>query len=197
MQGDRERYIASGMDDYISKPIRIEELVRALADSQPINHQTPSLSPQPFEVATDTVVGSNPMIEGLPSMPAIIVPDLIKQSTSVNPAVLQEFQELMGEDGLSIVVNLVDLYCSDSPTLIKQMKQFLAGTDFDGLRRSAHTLKGNSNQIGAGNLAELCYTLEKKAKNSSNDGAIELIEQIEVELVRVSTHLKTVYHLPR
>jgi signal transduction histidine kinase/DNA-binding response OmpR family regulator/HAMP domain-containing protein len=34
LQGDRERYLGVGMDDYISKPIRVEELANALARTQ-------------------------------------------------------------------------------------------------------------------------------------------------------------------
>ena len=35
LKGDRERYLAAGLDDYVSKPIRIEELQRALERCQP------------------------------------------------------------------------------------------------------------------------------------------------------------------
>ena len=34
MQGDREMCLAAGMDDYVSKPIRVDELVRALSRCQ-------------------------------------------------------------------------------------------------------------------------------------------------------------------
>jgi CheY-like chemotaxis protein len=35
MQGDREMCIAAGMDDYLTKPIRVERLVEALTVVQP------------------------------------------------------------------------------------------------------------------------------------------------------------------
>ncbi len=38
MQGDREACLEAGMDDYISKPIRVEELVRALENTESLNH---------------------------------------------------------------------------------------------------------------------------------------------------------------
>ena len=37
MQGDREMCLEAGMDDYISKPIRVEELARALSKCQPVS----------------------------------------------------------------------------------------------------------------------------------------------------------------
>jgi len=37
MQGDRERYLSAGMDDYLTKPVRIEDLVRSLLESFPLS----------------------------------------------------------------------------------------------------------------------------------------------------------------
>jgi CheY-like chemotaxis protein len=36
LEGDRERYLANGLDDYVSKPVRVDELQRALQASQPL-----------------------------------------------------------------------------------------------------------------------------------------------------------------
>ena len=54
LKGERERYLAGGMDDYIPKPIRSEDLVRALNQSQPLAHlheETVTAAPRPAEVA--------------------------------------------------------------------------------------------------------------------------------------------------
>jgi HPt (histidine-containing phosphotransfer) domain-containing protein len=49
------------------------------------------------------------------------------------------------------------------------------------LRRAAHTLKSNGATLGAEEFAELCSTLEQRAKAGELDGASQLVDRIEQE----------------
>ncbi len=42
LEGDREHYLSTGLDDYVSKPIRVDELKRALEASQPLSEKSKS-----------------------------------------------------------------------------------------------------------------------------------------------------------
>ncbi|MES0827990.1 response regulator [Ruegeria sp. SCP11] len=69
--GDRERYLKSGFDDYISKPIRVDDLVRVIVESAPIQggsaisvdplSSRESRQSSPFEHLR-SVVGNNPSV---------------------------------------------------------------------------------------------------------------------------------------
>ena len=42
MQGDREMCLEAGMDDYVSKPIRVDELIEALKRCRQVGSQAPA-----------------------------------------------------------------------------------------------------------------------------------------------------------
>ncbi len=187
MQGDRERYLAVGMDDYVSKPIRIEELIRALEQSPSMENPAEAQKPG----AGDTAIHPNrSLLPGSIENKAALAAD-----QAVNPQILTEFQEMIGDDGPELLKTLVNLYLVDTPNLIEEMRTSIVEKDAGVLGRSAHTIKGNSSQMGALPLASLCLQLEKIGKAGSVEGAAEMVSQIESEFARVRTALQSLSNL--
>ena len=65
------------------------------------------------------------------------------------------------------------------------MRQAAECGSLDDLRRAAHTLKGNSSQVGAVRLSSLCFDLEPAAKAGILEGAGKRIEAIQAEFACV------------
>ncbi|HZQ05275.1 MAG TPA: response regulator, partial [Anaerolineae bacterium] len=145
MQGDREMCIAAGMDDYLTKPVRVNELVEALTRVKPT-------APR----ADDAQV--------------------------IDPATFENLKATMGAD---FIGELIDTFLEDSPQLIAQMKTALKQNDADSFRRAAHSLKSNSNNFGAFQLAALSKELEMTAKTGNLNGTADKITALETEFARV------------
>jgi PAS domain S-box-containing protein len=142
---DREACFAAGMNDYVAKPIRAEELARALKRVQPVT--TSDAIPEEADVTLDD-------------------------------AALRNLRDLGGDEFLAEVV---DAFLSDAPELMATLRRALEEQNAEELRRAAHTLKSNGTTLGAAQFAELCRTLEQRAKDGQFDGCSELIDRIEQE----------------
>ena len=70
------------------------------------------------------------------------------------------FKELQAAAGAEFVVELVDTFFEEAPTLLADLRSALAQGDADRFRRAAHSLKSNSLTFGASALAELARALE-------------------------------------
>jgi HPt (histidine-containing phosphotransfer) domain-containing protein len=70
------------------------------------------------------------------------------------------FAELQGNVGADFVVELVETFAQEAPTLIASMRAALGSGDLTAFRRTAHALKSNSNAFGATQLSELARGLE-------------------------------------
>jgi PAS domain S-box-containing protein len=168
MQGDRERCVAAGMDDYVSKPIRVEELVAALERCQG-RQETRALGAPPVGVAASET----------PAIGAIDRPT---------------FDRLTATMGGQFVAELIDTFGEDARELIATLRRALAVTDLDAFRRAAHSLKSNAETLGATSLAALARELEALARAGSLDGAADRVERLVGEYEGVARALGELRH---
>jgi CheY-like chemotaxis protein len=194
MQGDREMCLAAGMDDYVSKPIRLEELVEALSKSHPLadNREAealPSLirgleqagtGPQPF----DRRGGETSPVLSDASGP---VPD----AAVLDPTALENLLSMLGGEFVYLE-ELIDSFLEDAPLLLAELNQSIKGGDSAGVRRVAHSLKSNSADFGATALSSLCKELEMMGKSGAIDGAADLAARIVAEYRKAAVALEAV-----
>ncbi|MCB0211226.1 MAG: response regulator [Anaerolineae bacterium] len=185
MQGDRERCLAAGMNDYVSKPIRVDELVRALTEG----HRSSSVKP-PLEMTqketlpSETNGVSNALWDEV--APSALVGDI----TVLDQAALSMLLDLLGGEK-ALLVELIDSFLEEAPLLLLKLNQASQQDNAAGLRMAAHTLKSSCNDFGAKALAQMCQAMETMAK----DGVLapdtkSKVAQIETEYQNVKTALE-------
>ncbi|MBQ9343754.1 MAG: Hpt domain-containing protein [Kiritimatiellae bacterium] len=73
-------------------------------------------------------------------------------------------KQFPGDDG--VVEEIYGEYCSAMREKLSEMSQSLAQSDWEGLDRLAHTVKGNSLWVGDTEMAEVAIELRGAAKSS-------------------------------
>jgi HPt (histidine-containing phosphotransfer) domain-containing protein len=84
----------------------------------------------------------------------------ITDSTPSNP-LLTRLHELERETDSDFVVELIDIYLTETPKQIQAISTALSTEAFQTLMIAAHTLKGSSLNLGAKQLGALCMKFEE------------------------------------
>jgi CheY-like chemotaxis protein len=189
MQGDREMCLAAGMDDYVSKPIRVEDLVGALSKSRPLHleagqgedgAQAEPVEAVPIDVETEAT-----------SSPPLDTSALAPDQAVLDPVALENLLAVVGGE-FGYLVELIDSFLEEAPQLLGELKQFVEDGDAVGVHRVAHSLKSNGADFGATTFAELCKELEMVGKSGELGAAADLLAQIMAEYKKVEAALAAV-----
>jgi CheY-like chemotaxis protein/HPt (histidine-containing phosphotransfer) domain-containing protein len=194
MQGDREMCLAAGMNDYVSKPIRIEELVAALSKSRPLaTGQELKASRVPGLELEQTIVGPEPIVGGAvePSALPSGAPSPESDAAVLDPTALEDLLSMLGGE-FTYLVELIDSFLEDAPQLLAELTEFAEGGDAAGVRRVAHSLKSNGADFGATTFSNLCRELEMMGKEGAIEGAADLVAHIAAEYGKVEVALAAV-----
>jgi HPt (histidine-containing phosphotransfer) domain-containing protein len=177
MQGDRELCFAAGMDDYVAKPIRVEELVAALERSTRRLDGPARVGPAAPSAGDG---GAAPRSPAAPRDGDATLPDAIDRAA---------FDRLVASMGGGFVTELVDTFIEDARDLGISLRKALAGADIDTFRRAAHSLKSTGETVGATRLAALARELEAQARGGSLDGVASRLDRLDGEYERAARAL--------
>ncbi len=112
------------------------------------------------------------------------------ETLRIDPKKIEELKELVDEDDPDFLIELLDEYMNTSEVNLKAIRYAIQAKDTATVVKTAHILKGASSNIGAVNMTELSKQLQHLGRAETLEGAVELIDRLDVELVEVKSELE-------
>ncbi|WP_370166600.1 ATP-binding protein [Marisediminitalea sp.] len=156
LQGEREKCLRIGMDDFITKPLEPNEFITksvAWLQTEEVVISTPEEAQTSPKKEEATAASGNTQQEPEPSLP------IWDKGAALG--------RLMNNEAL--LNKLVDIFLSGAEPIFAELSAAVHNGDYETVRQRSHKLKGQTGEIGAQQLYDTMSKLEQSAKNQEPD----------------------------
>jgi two-component system sensor histidine kinase/response regulator len=164
MAGDRERCIEAGMDGYLTKPVRPDELTAAISQWLPRIEADPSA-----ETSVDANSGATPRLPVAETPVSLVVLDRSH---------LAELRALGGPASADFMAEVIGAFLTEGVAEVEQIRAAAASNDAAGVLSGAHRLKGSAMNLGCRALADAAEALESLGRAGTVEGAEPMLDRL-------------------
>lgn len=163
--GAREKCIASGMDDFLSKPFSMLELNKLLRKWMDVDYS----EHEPKVLTNEVALHQKNEITPLSSTTLDINTG---DWTVLDYDVFSHYHKKQLKDNSNLLSNIIRIYIEQTSGLLDDLRAASLKMDVEQVRLLAHTLKSSSENVGAFKLAKLC----RKVEHGCDEGDIDVAE---------------------
>ncbi len=154
-QGESDKCLAVGMNDYLAKPLKIEVLKNMLMKWIPVTEYRVEGEPAVIESAADA-----DMVEGILD---------------------QGIFKALGEQVGPALATLITVFIDDLPSYVRSLKDATSVKDSSAIADIAHSIKGSAANFGASRLVEVCQEIENLGRAGNLEDVEGMVEQAVAE----------------